>query len=105
MVYEKPVAVSLSDQARYAKGGSIEGCVSGVNTGLTSATCGTGGTAYGSCAPGGTAGILASCAGGAAAPDGDCLSGTIVNTGYGYCEAGPSGSNDPYGCTAGPSFS
>lgn len=104
MKYQKPVAVSLNHQARSVKGDVPLGCVSGGNTGLTSATCGVGGIAYGGCAPGSDPGTLVSCAGGNDAFGGDCLSGVVVSSAF-YCESGAGGGNDPYGCTAGPSFS
>lgn len=103
MRYEKPAILDLNASARRASGNNLFGCVSGGDTGQTSATCGTGGTAYGGCSVGSIAGSLDSCAGGISAAGGDCLSGTTVGGAF-YCESGAGGGNDPYGCTVGPSF-
>lgn len=103
MRYAKPFTMDLKSMAVQGADGEAFGCVSGDNTGLTSATCGTGGTAYGGCSSGSDPGTLESCTGGSSASGGDCLGGSFVGSAF-YCEAGATGGNDPYGCTAGPSF-
>ena len=102
MRYRKPVVMELNGRARRANGSPALGCVSGPSAGAYE-SCGSGGTADWGCATGGAADPIFTCFGGTAADaGGDCLGGSVVQY---YCEVGTSGSNDPYGCVAGPSFS
>jgi hypothetical protein len=91
MKYEKPVVLKLGARGQLAHGDSINACVDGPSAGA-GVTCDTGGTGgdFGSCV-----------SGDAATGFGDCLSGSAVAF---YCEAGAGGSDDPTGCTVGPSY-
>lgn len=104
MKYVRPVVMSLGERAGAASGDKLLGCVAG-DVAAGTQTCAGGGSATRACFAGGTGtDTYESCTPGSAADAfGDCLSGTVVYE-YSYCEAGTGGSNDPYGCNVGPSF-
>ncbi len=97
MKYRKPEVIDLGDSIQRAKGQvkvSPMACIAGGGAG-----------SYEDCYSGSSAGSFASCVPGSDAKGGrwsGCYSGTSVTL---YCEAGTSGSNDPFGCDVGPSFS
>ena len=100
MRYEKPIVMNLNARARPAAGQGPLGCVSGPAAGQWE-SCGSGGSAW-SCLTGGRPRGYQSCMpGDEAGLGGDCLSGTEVSY---SCEAGTYGSDDPYGCNSGPTY-
>lgn len=98
MRYEKPIVMELKTRARRAAGQDALGCVAGPAASGFEA-CGTGTGAGFNCLAGTGGAGGPSCLGGAVANGGDCLSGASAVPGY--CESGGSGTNDPYGCSAG----
>jgi hypothetical protein len=99
MRYITPIVMELGARAKRAAGQVPLACVSGPTAGAWE-SCGSGGSATWGCITGGAAGHTSCIPGSAASVDGDCVSGTGVRY---YCESGSGGSNDPYGCVAGPS--
>ena len=103
MKYQKPQIIELSTRTLRTDGLARRlGCVSGGSADSIHETCGVGTGAQFSCFTGDSGGsVYTSCVPGGTATGADCLSGTVVTL---ICESGSSGSNDPYGCRVGPSF-